>query len=142
LYIPQLPFTVPSTIRKFVSLLAKLLILSICYFLNAFINRAYGDWTRRQSAIDTPQQYLLQQQQQLVAAHASQREQILESALRTTRWPTKHNVAEATDDLATHPQYHTPLLTAFRTLEQKPSTAVSEQTEKAALQVRRKFLLN
>ena len=76
----------------------------------------------------------------MVAAHASQREQILESALRTTRWPTKHNVAEATDDLGVHQQHHVPSLTTFRTLEQKPTTAISEQTEKATLQVRRKFV--
>ena len=101
--------------------------------------RVYGDWTRRQSAIDTPQQFLYQQQLAAAAAQASQREQMLESALRTTRWPTKHNVAEATDDLGVE-QLHQ--LSAFRQpIEQKPSTtalplASGQVAEKVILEVR------
>lgn len=49
---------------------------------------AFGDWTRRQSAMDTRRQPLP------VDPRISERKQNLESILRTTRWPTKNNVAE------------------------------------------------
>jgi len=55
--------------------------------LDFSLERAFGDWTRRQSAIE-PHHHV-----PMVAEPISERQQILESILRTTRWPTKHNVA-------------------------------------------------
>ena len=57
-------------------------------FINSVFFRAFGDWRRRQSAIDTRRQPLP------VDPRISERKQNLESILRTTRWPTKNNVSE------------------------------------------------
>ena len=54
-----------------------------------FLNSAFGDWTRRQSAaVDT--HYL----PPAIDPRISERQQLLERILETTRWPTKQNVAD------------------------------------------------
>jgi len=52
--------------------------------------RVRGDWTRRQSAVEAPRHPRLDP--------ASERQQILDSILRTTRWPTTNNVAAMQDN--------------------------------------------
>lgn len=51
------------------------------------LSRPFGDWTRRQSAVEPRRPVTMD------SAQMNQRQQILESILRTTRWPTQHNVA-------------------------------------------------
>ena len=65
-----------------------------------FTSRAFGDWTRRQSAaVDTHHHYL----PPAIDPRISERQQLLERILETTRWPTKHNVAADVDpDITTH----------------------------------------
>ena len=64
------------------------------------MSRAFGDWTRRQSAaVDTHHHYL----PPAIDPRISERQQLLERILETTRWPTKHNVAADVDpDNTTH----------------------------------------
>lgn len=58
------------------------------------VNRAFGDWTRRQSAaVDT------HRIPQAIDPRISERQHLLERVLQTTRWPTKQNVAADVDPL-------------------------------------------
>ena len=59
------------------------------YLFTETVSRTYGDWTRRQSAVEAPQHPRVDP--------VSERQQILESILRTTRWPTTNNVAAVQD---------------------------------------------
>jgi len=54
------------------------------------VHTVRGDWTRRQSAVEVPLHPRLDP--------VSERQQILESILRTTRWPTTNNVAAMQDN--------------------------------------------
>ena len=61
------------------------------------MERAYGDWTRRQSAAVETNHY-----NSTIDPRISERQQLLERILQTTRWPTKNNVADVDPEIAHH----------------------------------------
>jgi len=72
-----------------------------CDCLSTVFFRIAGDWTRRQSAVEPrcfrPRATTVNDG--AVAVRTSERRQLLDSVLRTTRWPTENNVAVlAADD--------------------------------------------
>lgn len=84
--------------------------------------RAFGDWTRRQSAAVTAHC-----QPPTIDPRISERQQLLERILQTTRWPTKHNVADVDPDNNAHhftPIHQPPLPILAKDQETPPQQPV------------------
>ena len=81
------PFTRKLSIILFFS---EFTVIEIILYNVLMKYRVRGDWTRRQSAVEAPYHPELDP--------VTERQQILESILRTTRWPTTNNIAVMQDN--------------------------------------------
>lgn len=98
-------------------------------------SRAFGDWTRRQSAV-TDTHYL----PAAMDPRISERQQLLEKILETTRWPTKQNVTDIDPlDADTNPHNfilsEKPLPISPRSQDAMPETVSQRQDAKIEVSV-------